>query len=180
MKQKAVTLCLAICLIAGVIAFATPAVAATQGEVALKLAEDLGLDTSSIENAIAALVTVGIVPGGGWNAGAVVDAAFAGSLFTAVNAAAESGAISAPSTLATASALTAAALTAAGVDATTAVTGIVAAGGNQTNAQSGATIGTTTAASGTSSGTSATTGTVAPDATPPAGTGGGGSGTQSS
>lgn len=179
MKRKVVTVCLAVCMIAGVIAFATPAMAVTQGDVALKLAEALGLDTSSIENAIAALETVGIVPDGGWNAGATADAAFAGALFAAVNSAAEAGAISAPPNLATASALTAAALTAAGVDSATAIAGIVGAGGNQANAQSGATVGTTTALN-VPAGVTTTTVVVAPDATPPGGTGGGGSGTQSS
>jgi len=173
MKRKVVTVCLAVCMIAGVIAFATPAVAATQGEVALKLAAYLGLDTSSIDNAVAALTVVGIIPEGGWNAGATADAAFAGALFTAVNSAAESGAITAPPNLGTASALTAAALTAAGVDPATAVAGIVAAGGNQANAQSGTTV-------APPSETPTTTVVVAPDATPPAGTGGGGSGTPSS
>ena len=180
MKRRIVTLCMAVCMIAGIIAFATPAMAATQGDVALKLAECLGLDTSSIENAIAALVDAGIVPGDKWNAGATVDAAFAGALFTAINTAAESGDMKAPPNLATASALTAAALVCAGVDQTMAVTGIVAAGGNEANAQSGATIGMTAGAPTAPSGTPSGTGVVAPDATPPAGTGGGGSGTQSS
>jgi len=180
MKRRIVTLCMAVCMIAGVIVFATPAVAATQGDVALKMAAYLGLDTSSTENAIAALVDAGIVPGEGWNAGATVDAAFAGALFTAVNTAAESGAITAPPNLATASALTAAALTSAGVDSATAIAGIVAAGGNEANAQSGATIGTTAGALGAPSGATGATGILAPDATPPAGTGGGGSGTPSS
>ena len=167
-------------MIVGVIAFATPAMAVTQGDVALKLAEALGLDTSSTDNAIAALQTLGVVPEGGWNADATADAAFAGNLYTAVNTAAESGAITAPPNLGTASALTAAALTSAGVDPATAVAGIVAAGGNQANAQSGATTGTTAGAPTAPSETLTTTVVVAPDATPPAGTGGGGSGTPSS
>ena len=169
---------MALCMIAGVIAFATPAMAATQGEVALRLAAYLGLDTSSIENAIAALVDAGIVPGDKWDAGATVDAAFAGALYTAANTAATSGAITAPPNLGTASALTAAALTSAGVDSAMAIAGIVGAGGNQDNAKSGAATGT--AALTAPSETTTTTVIVAPDATPPAGTGGGGSGTQSS
>ena len=180
MKRRIVTLCMAVCMIAGVIGFATPAVAVTQGDVALEMAAYLGLDISSIDNAIAALVDAGIVPGDGWNAGATADAAFAGNLFAALNAAAESGAITPPPNLATASALTSAALVSAGVDPTMAVTVIVAAGGNEANAQSGATIGMTAGAPTAPSGTPSGTGVVAPDATPPAGTGGGGSGTQSS
>jgi len=175
MKRRIVTLCMAVCMIAGVFVFATPAIAVTQGDVALKLAAYLGFDTSSLDNAIAALVDAGIVPGDGWDAGATVDAAFAGALFTAVNTAAESGDITAPPNLPTSSALTAAALVSAGVDPTIAVTAIVGAGGNEANAQSGVTAGTTAGAPGTPSGTVI----VAPDATPPAGGGGGGSGTQS-
>lgn len=118
---------------------------ATQGEVALNLARLLALDLpegATAEDAINALTNVGIVPAGGWNAGARADAGFIASLFTSVEAAVARGAVS-PGALGSAAAVTAAAATGAGMSRAAVVAAIVDAGGDADDATFGATTGGT-------------------------------------
>lgn len=115
------------------------ALAQTQGDVAIKLAALLGLDSSSAEIAIAGLTAAGIVFT--WNATAPADEAFISALYPAVNSAIEAGKIYPPSLVVNASALVAAAATAAGLPSQVVANWIVAAGGNRDQASAGATYG---------------------------------------
>ena len=118
-----------------------PAVAQTQGEVAVRLAALVGLDSTSADTAIAALTAAGIVPAGGWNAEAPATPAFIGAVYVAVSNAIAAGTITPPAALNNASALVAAAATAAGVTSTVAVNAVAAAGGNPGQAATGASFG---------------------------------------
>lgn len=115
------------------------ALAQTQGDVAMKLATLLGLDSSSAKNAIAALTAAGIVLT--WNPTAAATEAFIGALYTAVNSAVQAGKITPPPTVPSAAALVAAAATAAGMPSNVVVKAIVAAGGSQDQASAGASFG---------------------------------------
>jgi hypothetical protein len=128
----------------GLILNSSQALAQTQGDVAIKLATLLGIDSSSAENATAALTTAGIVFI--WNIRAPATEAFIGSLYAAVNSAIEAGKITPPSSLPDASALVAAAATAAGIPSYIVVKAIIAAGGNREQASAGASYGTSFAA----------------------------------
>ena len=119
----------------------------TQGDVAVQLAKQLGLDSTSAERAIAALTAAGIVPAGGWNAETPATPAFIGALYAVVNSAITAGTITPPALLNNASALVAAAAAAAGMPNTVVVSAVVAAGGNQGQATTGGTFGAATAAS---------------------------------
>jgi len=120
----------------------TPVLAApAQGDVAVMLADYLGLDASSPENAISALTGVGIIPGDGWNAGNDADDAFIGALYSAVNEAVKEGTIVIPPGLTSSASLVAAVLVEAGMVSTTVVDAIVAAGGNRDDASAGASFG---------------------------------------
>lgn len=133
-----------IVVMGGLILNSSQALAQTQGDVAIKLATVLGLDSSSAENAIAALTAVGIVLT--WNSRAPATEAFIGALYGAVNSAIEAGKITPPSSLPNASALVAAAATAAGLPSQIVVKAIVAAGGNRDLASAGASYGVSLAA----------------------------------
>jgi hypothetical protein len=133
-----------IVVMGGLILNSSQALAQTQGDVAIKLATLLGLDSSSAENAIAALTAVGIVLT--WNSRASATEAFIGALYAAVNSAIEAGKITPPSSLPNASALFAAAATAAGLPSQIVVKAIVAAGGNRDLASTGASYGVSLAA----------------------------------
>lgn len=123
----------------GLILSPNQALAQSQGDVAMKLAALLGLDSSNAQNATAALTAAGIVLT--WDPTASVTGAFTCSLYTAVNIAIETGRITLPSLVPNASALVAAAETAAGLSSTTVVNAIVSCGGNQAQASAGATYG---------------------------------------
>jgi hypothetical protein len=133
-----------IVVMGGLILNSSQALAQTQGDVAIKLATLLGLDTSSAENAIAALTAVGIVLT--WNSRVPATEAFIGALYAAVNSAIKDGQITPPSSLPNASALVAAAATAAGLPSQIVVKAIVAAGGNRDLASAGASYGVSLAA----------------------------------
>lgn len=117
--------------------------AATQGDVALNLANLLGLSFSPAtqEAAINALNALGMSPAGGWNAGAAADSGFISSLYTSVNAAYASGKLGSSAGLGSASASLAAACTMSGIPGTTAVGAITGAGGNAGQANQGASYG---------------------------------------
>jgi len=124
------------------LATGSPVLAApVQGDVAVMLADYLGLDSSSPENAITALTGVGIVPTGGWNAGDDARDAFIGALYSAVNDAVEEGTIVIPPGLETSAALVAAVLVETGMVSTTVVDAVVAAGGTRDDASAGASFG---------------------------------------
>ena len=133
-----------IVVMGGLILNSSQTLAQTQGDVAIKLATVLGLDSSSAENAIAALTAAGIVLT--WNSRASATEAFIGALYAAVNSAIEAGKITPPSSLPNASALVAAAATAAGLPSQIVVKAIVAAGGNRDQASAGASYGVSLAA----------------------------------
>lgn len=122
--------------------------AATQGDVALNLANLLGLSFSPAtqEAAISALTALGIAPcGGSWSASAAADSSFIGCLYSSVQASITAGKISAGAGLGSASANVAAACTMAGISANTAVSAITGAGGNAAQANSGASYGSSRA-----------------------------------
>ena len=142
-----------IVVMGGLILNSSQVLAQTQGDVAIKLATLLGLDSSSAENAIAALTAAGLVlrtlmSGAStmWNSSAPATEAFICSLHTAVNSAIEAGKITPPSSLPNASALVAAAATAAGLPSQIVVKAIVACGGNRDQASAGASYGVSLAA----------------------------------
>ncbi|MDA8125838.1 MAG: hypothetical protein M0009_11710 [Deltaproteobacteria bacterium] len=113
---------------------------ATQGQVAMDLAVLLNLNLppgATQADAISALAAVGIAPAGGWSAGAAADSGFIGALYTSVQAAETAGRVS-TGTLGSASAVVAYAATQAGISGTMAVNAIVGAGGNQSQANTGA------------------------------------------
>lgn len=143
-KYIKVGLIVLIVVIGGLILNSSQAIAQTQGDVAIKLATLLGLDSSSAENAIAALTAAGIVLT--WNSRAPATEAFIGSLYTAANSAIEVGKVTPLSSLPNASALVAAAATAAGLPSNIVVKAIVAAGGNRDLASAGASYGVAHAA----------------------------------
>ncbi len=145
---------------------------ATQGDVALKMVEMLGLTAATAEDAIALLEAEGIVPQGGWDVSASATSDFVGALYTAVNNAITQGKITPPAALGNASSLVSAAATAAGMPSTVVVNAVVAAGGDQTGANQGATFGSAAAAAAVGAPAGST------GAAPPAGgsTGGGAGG----
>ena len=157
-----------------------PAVAQTQGEVAVRLAALVGLDSTSADTAIAALTAAGIVPAGGWNAAAPATQAFIGAVYTAVNNAVAAGTVTPPAAMNNASSLVAAATTAAGVPSTVAVNAVTAAGGNQGQAATGASFGVAVAAAPAAAPAPAPAGVpggyVGGGAAPGGGGGGGGGG----
>ena len=155
-----------------------PAMAQTQGEVAVKLAALLGLDSTSPDRAIAALTAVGIVPQGGWNAEAMATPAFVAALYAAVSSAVAAGTITPPAALNNASSLVAAAATAAGVPSTVAVNAIATAGGDREQASTGASFGVAVAAAPAAGGVAG--GYLGGGAAPGGGAGGGGGGTVAS
>ncbi|MFH0788730.1 MAG: hypothetical protein V2B13_14105 [Pseudomonadota bacterium] len=160
-----------------VVVLSGEALAQTQGDVAMQLAAMLGLDSSSASAAITALTNAGVVPAGGWNITAIATQSFEGALYVAISAAITAGTITPPANLGNASALTAAASTAAGVPSSTAVNGIVASGGNQSQANTGATFGSSLAGGAApGSGAGAGTGTGTGTGTGSGGAGGGGGG----
>jgi drug/metabolite transporter (DMT)-like permease len=114
----------------------------TQGDVALEMAKLLEFEVTTDDDAVAALQAVGIAPEGGWNISTTATPGFIGSLYSAVNNAISQGMLTPPAALGNASALVAAAAAAAGMDSTTAVNAVTAAGGNQTSASHGASYGT--------------------------------------
>lgn len=114
----------------------------TQGDVALEIAELLGFEVTTTEEAVWALQAVGIALEGGWNIAAEATSTFIGSLYSAVNNAINQGTLIPPSALGSASALVAAAATAAAMASTTAVEAVVATGGNWASASQGASYGT--------------------------------------
>jgi hypothetical protein len=119
--------------------------AQTQGDVAVKLAALLGLDSTSVDKAIAGLTAAGIVPAGGWNARAPATQAFIGALYGAVYSAIVAGKIAPHPTLRNAAAMVAAASTAAGVPSNIVVNAIASAGGPRDQASVGASYGVTLA-----------------------------------
>lgn len=123
-----------------------PAMAQTQGEVAVKLAGLLGLDSTSTGRAIAALTAAGIVPAGSWKAEAPANQAFIGALFAALSKAIDVGAITPPAAMKSASSCCGAAVTAAGVPSIVAVNAIATAGGDRGQASIGASFGVAVAA----------------------------------
>lgn len=155
-----------------------PALAQTQGDVAVRLAALLGLDSTSPDRAIAALTAAGIVPKGGWNAETLATPAFIGALYAAVNSAVAAGTITLPAALNNTSALVAAAATAAGVPSTDAVNAIATAGGDRGQASTGASFGTAVAAAPAAGGAAggAPGGYLGGGAAPGGGAGGGGGG----
>ena len=138
-KCTKVGLMVLIVLIGGLILDSSHAIAQTQGDVAMKLAALLGLDSSSAENAIAALTAAGVDLA--WDAAKPVTGGSTCSLYAAINSAIGTGKITPPSLVPSASALVAAAETAAGLTSTTVVSAIVSCGGNQAQASTGATYG---------------------------------------
>ncbi len=142
MKTKTcvkVGLMVLIVVMGGLILNPGQALAQTQGDVAIKLATLLGLDSSSAENAIAALTAAGVVFA--WNPKMLATEAIICSLFTAVNNAVQAGKITPPPTVPSAAALVAAAVTAAGLPSNIVVKAIVACGGDQDQASIGASFG---------------------------------------
>lgn len=128
---------------------------ATQGQVALNLANVLGLTLpagATAADAIGALNALGISPAGGWNAGAAADSGFISSLYTSVAAAYTAGKIASGAGRGSASANVAAACTMAGIPGNTAVSAITGAGGNAAQANSGASYGSSMAGGGTGGG----------------------------
>jgi len=143
-KCLKVGLMVLIVVMGGLILNSSQALAQTQGDVAIKLATLLGIDSSSPENAIAALTAAGIVFI--WNANTPANEGFVGALYLAVKETIEAGKITPPSMLPNAWALVAAAATAAGLPSQIVVRAIVAVGGNQDQASAGASYGTSFAA----------------------------------
>ena len=156
--------------------------AATQGDVALNLANLLGLSFSPAtqEAAIGALNALGISPPGGWNAGGAADGGFISSLYTSVNAAYASGKLGSSAGLGSASASVAAACTMSGISSNTAVGAITGAGGNGGQANQGASYGSSYAGGGTGGGgTGGSGGAGGTGGAGGSGGGGGGGGTVS-
>ncbi|MBC2696398.1 MAG: hypothetical protein HGJ97_18895 [Desulfosporosinus sp.] len=144
-------------MVAGLMFVPTKAMAqTTQGDVALELAELLGFEVTTAQEAVWAIEAVGIIPKdegkelteatpdfiGGWKISTEATPDFIASLYSAVNNAINKGTLIPPSVLGNASALVAAAATSAGMASTTAVEAVVAAGGNQASASQGASYGT--------------------------------------
>jgi hypothetical protein len=120
--------------------------AATQGQVAWNLAKLLNLNlppAATAADAIAALTALGITPAGGWNVNAPATGNFMAALYTSVQAAVTTGAVSGVSlgTLGNASAVVAAAGTGAGLSGDMVVAAVTGAGGNQSQATTGANAG---------------------------------------
>ena len=146
MRKKGLLNGMKVVMVALLLVFAVgigSAQAATQGDVALNLANLLGLSFSPAtqEAAISALNALGISPAGGWNAGAAADSGFISSLYTSVNAAYASGKVASSAGLGSASASLAAACTMSGISGNTAVGAITGAGGNAGQANQGASYG---------------------------------------
>jgi hypothetical protein len=171
-----VVLMVLIFVVGALILTSRPAMAQTQGEVAVSLAALLGFDSTSADRAIAALTTAGIVPAGGWNATAPATPAFIGALYTAVNSAVAAGTVTPPAAVNNASSLVAAATTAAGVTSTVAVNAVAAAGGNSGQAATGASFGVAVAAAPAPAAGGVPGGYVGGGAAPGGGAGGGGGG----
>ncbi len=155
MRKKSVLRGLRVCFVVLLFVFAIGAAsaqAATQGDVALNLANLLGLSLppgATAADAISALNAVGIVPcGGSWSASAPADSSFIGCLYSSVQASITAGRIPAGAGRGSASANVAAACTMAGIPANTAVNAITGAGGNAAQANSGASYGASVAAGG--------------------------------
>lgn len=116
---------------------------ATQGQVALNLANLLGLSLpagATEADAISALAALGIVPCEIWNANAPANSNFIGCLLGSVQAAITAEKVT-PGALGSASAVVAAACAEAGISRTVAVNAIVGAGGNRAAANQGASYG---------------------------------------
>lgn len=143
---------LVVCMVVMLLPFATGSALAqggTQGEVALNLANMLGLNLppgASQADAISALSGLGIAPAGGWQANAQASSGFISSLYTSVEAASTAGRIAPTAGYESASVAVAAACTAAGIPSNTVVAAITSAGGNTGQATQGATYGGTYAA----------------------------------
>ena len=159
-------------MVAGLMFVPTKAMAqTTQGDVALKMAELLGFEVTTAEEAVWAIQAVGIALEGGWNLTAPATPGFIVSLYSAVNNAINQGTLTPSTTLGNASALVAAAATAAGMASTTAVEAVVAAGGTWASASQGASYGTAV-----TSGTAPAPAVVAPTPSGPSGGAAGGGG----
>jgi hypothetical protein len=135
--------------------------AATQGQVALNLAKLLNLNLcpgavaagtllnpnlcpgATAADAIAALTALGITPAGGWSANAPANSNFMATLYTSVQSAVTAGTVPGASlgTLGNASAVVAAAGTGAGLSGDMVVDAVTGAGGNQSQATTGANAG---------------------------------------
>lgn len=140
-QWAAVLIVLAVLLAAGPVWAADSG--ATQGQVALNLANLLGLSLpvgATEADAISALAAQGIAPSGGWNASAPADSSFIGSLYVSVQAAITAGRVT-PGALGSASAVMAAACVQANIPRTVAVNAIVGAGGDRAAANQGASYG---------------------------------------
>ena len=142
----------------------------TQGDVAQEMAELIGFEVTTPEEAVWAIQAAGIVLDG-WNITAPATPGFIKSFYSAVNNAINKGTLILPSALGNASALVAAAATAAGIASTTAVNAVVAAGGTWASATYGASHGTVLMPG------QATTPTTPAQSGPGGGTAGGGGGT---
>ena len=113
----------------------------TQGDVAREMAELLGFEVTTPEEAVWAIQAVGIALEGGWNITTPATPGFISSLYSAVNNAINHGTLIPPSAFGSASALVAAAATTAGMASATAVKAVVAAGGDWAGASQGASYG---------------------------------------
>lgn len=183
MRKKGLLNGMKVVMVTLLLVFATgigSAQAATQGDVALNLANLLGLSFSPAtqEAAIGALNALGISPPGGWNAGSAANSGFISSLYTSVNAAYASGKLGSSAGLGSASASVAAACTMSGIAGNTAVGAITGAGGNAVQANQGASYGSSYAGGpGSGPGGGPAFGTGGPSGA--GGSGGGGGGTVS-
>ena len=120
----------------------------TQGEVGIQLSGFLGLDTSSVDNAVNELIAADIIPSGGWNASKAASDFFVCALFRTVNAAASAGRLMPPAVLQNPSALVAASCTSAGMLVRPLVNALLLCGCNEEATRSGASYGATVAAAG--------------------------------
>lgn len=121
---------------------------ATQGQVALNLANVLGLTLpagATAADAIGALNGVGITVPGGINAGAAADGSFIASLYTSVAAAYAAGKISSKAGLGSPCADVAGACTMAGVPSNTSVSALTGAGCSAAQAKAGVAYGSSVA-----------------------------------
>lgn len=153
-----------------------------QGEVAVRLALVLGLDSFSPDQAIGSLTKLGITPPGGWNSKSPASQEFISALFDSLVKALRAGTVTGPVGLPDASSLLAAAMTSSGMSSAATVQNLVAVGGGGVQAAMGAGRGTGLPTTpGLTSGGGGGLGGVLPSECPgfrqrPGGTGGGGSG----
>ncbi|MBN1547646.1 MAG: hypothetical protein JW902_13425 [Syntrophaceae bacterium] len=172
LKRRAIGLFFVVALFVSGFAWAQDR-GATQGDVAQSLASVMGLSLAlgaTAQDAIDALLVMGINPTSGWNANAPVDGGFIAALYAAVQSAFDSGTIVPVNGLNTASACVAAACTAVDVPQSDVVVAIVDAGGDNREATDGAIYG------GSFNGGTTGTGSFSPeyDSSSPGSGGGGG------